>query len=203
MTASMQAEPAASSSASSSQSNRGSAQKPKDEVESATLPMRAGSAAKQYAASPTQQHSRQHSTPRTPTAHTPKVGWTIDRLEEQLREFARGIEYDSVRLTTRQVLLAWKKEAPARSHISKENWFDELKSKPVEPGKGTMKVKIKQLGPGRRGKQEKHKHFVIKCIKTNKDPVPSYAFHHVEISKKHTVSQHPAKLCPSLAGLGG
>src|ERR1700712_5485650 len=39
------------------------------------------------------------------------------------------------------------------------------------------------MGPGRTGKQEKREHYHVPGIKSNRDPVPNYSFHHVEISK--------------------
>lgn len=39
------------------------------------------------------------------------------------------------------------------------------------------------MAPGRTGKQEKREHFQVVGIHTDRDPVPKYSFHHVEISK--------------------
>lgn len=42
---------------------------------------------------------------------------------------------------------------------------------------------MQQIGPGRTGKQEKREHYKITSIKTDKEAVPNYDFHYVEISK--------------------
>ncbi|KAK7983899.1 hypothetical protein PG990_012611 [Apiospora arundinis] len=181
------ADAASPTTASPLRSNRASAQKVKEETASNSLPFRTGLASKfgQPAMSPPNQQSHQHATHRTPKTHTPKKAeWTIERLEKQLRQFKKEIEDDGARLTARQIHLAWKKGAPSHPVIAKKNWFSELKSKPMEAGKGgTMKFKTKQLGPGRLGKQEKREHFPVICIKTTVEPVPNYNFHHVEIQK--------------------
>ncbi|KAK8072378.1 hypothetical protein PG996_005726 [Apiospora saccharicola] len=167
-------------------SNRASAQKVKEETTSNALPLRTGVAGNfgHPAMSPPNQQSHQHASHRTPKAHTPKKAeWTIEKLEKQLRQFKKEIEDDGARLTARQIHLAWKKGAPSHPDIAKKNWFSELKSKPMEASKGTMKFKTKQLGPGRIGKQEKREHFQVICLKTAVGPVPNYNFHHVEIQK--------------------
>ena len=46
-----------------------------------------------------------------------------------------------------------------------------------------MLTTVQQLGPGKTGKQEKRENYLPICLKTNKDPVPQYSFHHVEIQK--------------------
>ncbi|KAK8008677.1 hypothetical protein PG991_011228 [Apiospora marii] len=185
-TAHVPAETALPTTASPLRSNRASTQKVKEETTSNSLPLRAGVAGQfgHPAMSPPNQQIHQHASHRTPKAHTPKKAeWTIEKLEKQLRQFKNEIEDDGARLTARQIHLAWKKGAPSHPDIAKKNWFSELKSKPMEASKGTMKFKTKQLGPGRIGKQEKREHFQVICLKTTVEPVPNYNFHHVEIQK--------------------
>lgn len=120
--------------------SRGPAQKPRDELSSDALPMRAGGPVNTGSSttSPSQQPAQ-----RTPKAHTPKkADWTTDKLEEQLQALARDLENDTARLTTRQLRMAWKKEAPQPLHVSKVNWFSQLIPKP-KVATGGMKFKIK------------------------------------------------------------
>ena len=80
---------------------------------------------------------------RTPKTHTPKMAdWSTDKLEEQLQALARDLENDTARLTTRQLHMAWKKEAPQPLHVSKVNWFSQLMPKP-KIATGGMRFKIK------------------------------------------------------------
>lgn len=80
---------------------------------------------------------------RTPKTYTPKkMDWTTDKLEEQLQALARDLENDIARLTTRQLHMAWKKEAPQPLHVSKVNWFSQLTPKP-KVATGGMRFKIK------------------------------------------------------------
>ncbi|KAK7962371.1 uncharacterized protein PG986_003196 [Apiospora aurea] len=181
-----EAAPGSPTTASPLRGNRASAQKAKEETAPNQLPLRTGVAGKSAhpAMSPPSPQTHQHASHRTPKAHTPKKAeWTIEKLEKQLRQFKKEIEDDGARLTARQIHLAWKKGAPSQPDIAKKNWFSELKSKAMEPGKGVMKFKTKQLGPGRLSKQEKREHFQVIGIKTDVGPVPNYNFHHVEIQK--------------------
>ncbi|KAK9781994.1 hypothetical protein AB5N19_08388 [Seiridium cardinale] len=129
---------------------------------------------------------------RTPKHQTPKkADWTTDRIEEALIKFSHDIGTEGARHTTRLLHLSWKKMAPNPNNYSKKNWFADMKRTPAEAGQGSLKLKLKasisprlrHMGPGRTGKQEKREHYEVIGIKTDREPVPKYDFHHVEISK--------------------
>ncbi|KAI5920726.1 hypothetical protein F4810DRAFT_681768 [Camillea tinctor] len=124
---------------------------------------------------------------KTPKYQTPrKVEWTTEKIEESLRSFSREIGTIAAKLAVRLIHDAWKKEAPEPRFVSKKDWFEGMKREPVEAGTKTpdaMRIKTKQVGQGRSGKQEKREHFRVICIKTNQEPTPRYSFHHVEIRK--------------------
>ena len=128
------------STVSSPQGSRGPAQKPRDEPPSDTLPMRTSGPVNTTSntTSPSQQPVQ-----RTPKTYTPKkADRTTDELEEQLQALAQDLENDTARITTRQLRMAWKKEAPQPLHASKVNWFSQLMPKP-KVTTGGMKFKIK------------------------------------------------------------
>ncbi|KAF3021507.1 hypothetical protein E8E14_011539 [Neopestalotiopsis sp. 37M] len=117
-----------------------------------------------------------HQTPR-------RRDWTAPQIEEALRGLANDIGIQSARRTNRLLLTSWREATPKNTHTSRKNWFAEVQPIPVEPGRDTLKLKTKQIGPGRTGKQEKREHYKITSIKTDKEAVPNYDFHYVEISK--------------------
>ncbi|KAI1844550.1 hypothetical protein JX266_009223 [Neoarthrinium moseri] len=169
-------------------SNQASAQKPpRADGRAAVLPVRTnmGSAVRNSQGITSPAQSTLHSAHRTPKLHhTPrKADWTADKVENQLRIFSRDIGKDSANLSARLLRTSWKRVAPEANHASRKNWFAEMKRVPPEASKGTVKIKLKHMGPGRTGKQEKRELYEVVGIKTDRDPVPRYGFHHVEISK--------------------
>ncbi|CAJ2500088.1 Uu.00g029410.m01.CDS01 [Anthostomella pinea] len=132
-------------------------------------------------------HSQDAISYRTPKNQTPKrLDWATDKVEESLRGFSREIGTVAASLTARLLHKSWKRDAPEPRFVSKKDWFAGVKLEPVEGGtksSDTMRIKTKQVGQGRSGKQEKREHFRVVCIKTNQEPTPPYSFHHVEIRK--------------------
>lgn len=88
---------------------------------------------------------------RTPKNQTPKKGdWTVEKIEQALREFEDDISRDGARLAARHIHTAWKRGAPEYRFISKKNWLADLKQPPAEgPKPGSkkdpelMKIKTK------------------------------------------------------------
>ena len=75
-----------------------------------------------------------------------KVDWTVEKLEESLRGFEKGIGRDHARLC-RYVIEDATRRAPTRQHLSNTNHFAKMQPMiPVEgmkPGPDTMKIKVK------------------------------------------------------------
>ncbi|KAH6657786.1 hypothetical protein BKA67DRAFT_656028 [Truncatella angustata] len=120
----------------------------------------------------------------TPAQQTPrKIDWTVEKIEVALRNFSHDIGHDAAKVTTRLLQSTWKTMAPTPLTYSKKNWFVGMKRTPVEAGNGALKLKVKHMGPGRTGKQAIRDYYEVKGIKTDKEPVPKYDFHHIEIRK--------------------
>lgn len=131
----------------------------------------------------------------------PRMEWTTDKIEESLRALSGDVGIQNARQTYRLLLSAWKAAPTKTSHVSKKNWFADMKPmSPVEPGNDTLKMKLKasldspfltktvtnctqQVSPGRGSKQEKREHYQVQSITTDKEAVMKYDFHHVHISK--------------------
>ncbi|KAH9892994.1 hypothetical protein F4778DRAFT_749131 [Xylariomycetidae sp. FL2044] len=170
---------------------KGSAQKPlpyDTRGVSTTMPLRSVGASKN-GASDMSPPSTDHPSlvQRTPKHQTPRKGeWTTEKVEATLAKFAQEIGTDSARLTSRLIHQSWKNDAPKQQFISNKDWFADIKRTPVDAvpkSSDTMRIKLKQMGQGRSGKQEKREHHHVVCIETNRSPVPQYSFHHVEIRK--------------------
>ncbi|ETS81996.1 hypothetical protein PFICI_06998 [Pestalotiopsis fici W106-1] len=125
-----------------------------------------------------------HSSQKRVTHQTPRrLEWTVPQIEEALRGLSNDIGIQSARRTNRLLLTSWREATPQNVYTPTKNWFSDMQPIPVEAGKDTLKLKAKQIGPGRTGKQEKREHYQVTGIKTNKEAVPKYDFHYVEISK--------------------
>ncbi|KAH8193906.1 hypothetical protein TruAng_011927 [Truncatella angustata] len=120
----------------------------------------------------------------TPTQQTPrKVVWTVEKIEDTLREFSYDIGEGAAKVTTHLLQNTWKKMAPAPETYSKKNWFVGMRRTPFEAGSGALKLTLKHMGPGRTGKQAIRDYYQVIGIMTDKEPVPKYDFHHIEIRK--------------------
>lgn len=96
----------------------------------------------QSVTSPAQDPSRlTHGTPKHQTPR--KSDWTTDKMEDALRIFAQEMGKNNARNSAHSIHDAWKKMAPEPVPYSKKNWFAEMKRVPTEPGKGTLKLKLK------------------------------------------------------------
>ncbi|KAI1433852.1 hypothetical protein GGR50DRAFT_695702 [Xylaria sp. CBS 124048] len=124
---------------------------------------------------------------RSPGHQTPKkVEVTVANLTESLRDFEREIGVNHAKLAVRLIHDAWKRDSPEPRFISKKDWFAGMKLEPVgsssKPSE-SIRIKTKQVGQGKTGKQEKRERYLVMCIKTNQEATPRYDFHHVEIKK--------------------
>ncbi|KAH6653378.1 hypothetical protein BKA67DRAFT_518723 [Truncatella angustata] len=115
----------------------------------------------------------------TPTQQTPrKIVWTVEKIEDTLREFSYDIGEGAAKVTTHLLQNTWKKMAPAPETYSKKNWFVGMKRTPVEAGSGALKLTLKV-----RWNQAIRDYYQVIGIMTDKEPVPKYDFHHIEIRK--------------------
>ncbi|XP_044719999.1 SET domain-containing protein [Hirsutella rhossiliensis] len=116
----------------------------------------------------------------TPTAQTDSnVEWTIPEIAEQLNHFRQDVKDGHSQLTA--YIIESTTATERRVHHGPD-LFAAVKVAPVPEKKGTtMRIKSKQHLKAKRDHKEEH-HNVV-CIKTNKDRVPRYRFHHVGIKK--------------------
>ncbi|KAH6619576.1 hypothetical protein B0J18DRAFT_482132 [Chaetomium sp. MPI-SDFR-AT-0129] len=126
------------------------------------------------------------------TAQTPKraVAWTVDKIADALVELSEQVGQDHAMLVEYLLEEAEKQTRPP-GHLEAEDAFAGMKSIALESGSEPpagvemMEVKFKQhsgehgrtRGTGRRAL------YPVRCIKPDREPVPGYRFHHVEIRK--------------------
>ncbi|KAK3996124.1 hypothetical protein QBC44DRAFT_318194 [Cladorrhinum sp. PSN332] len=126
-----------------------------------------------------------------PASMTPiKSEWTIDKISKALRSLARQVGRDHARLVDYELEESEMRALEPRD-LSTFDDFAEVKPVSFEPGTRpppgmvTMVIKFKQH-TGEHSKSRlsgKRFEFPITSIKTNKESVPRYRFHHVEIRK--------------------
>ncbi|KAK2590245.1 hypothetical protein QQS21_012076 [Conoideocrella luteorostrata] len=116
-------------------------------------------------------------TPRAQTASN--VDWTVRKIITQLNACRQDIREGHSRLTT--YILESTKATERRIHHGPD-LFANVQTQPTEEQKGkTIRIKSKQHVKGKRDQREAH--YMPICTKTNKERVPPYRFHHVEIKK--------------------
>ncbi|KAK3329705.1 hypothetical protein B0H66DRAFT_467124 [Apodospora peruviana] len=124
-----------------------------------------------------------------PSTQTPRrTDWTVDKIADKLSSYVSKVESDHATLVEFMLEEAEKK-APERRHLDTTDAFAGLTSKaidgPPEDGLTTMSLKMKQHS-GEYGKSKgagRRVLFPVVKIKSNKEAVPRYRFHHVEIKK--------------------
>ncbi|KAK3693717.1 hypothetical protein B0T22DRAFT_47747 [Podospora appendiculata] len=136
-----------------------------------------------------------HQTPnghQTPAAQTPrKSDWTVDKIAVSLTDFYEAVGEGHSRLV-HYLLEEAEKKAPRPSHLSSIDDFADMKSTALDSGVDldavgpTIELKFK-LHNGEHGKSTKGQGrrvmYPFVCIKSDRDAVPGYRFHHVEIRK--------------------
>ncbi|KAK4239061.1 hypothetical protein C8A03DRAFT_14526 [Achaetomium macrosporum] len=127
--------------------------------------------------------ARGHQTPR-------KMDWTVEKIASALNELSEEVGQGHARLVDFMLEEA-EKTAPQPRHLSTVDAFAKMKSIAMDgnnspsPGVQTMAVKFKQhSGESGRSKGSGRR---VQCplvrIKPDKEAVPRYRFHHVEIRK--------------------
>ncbi|KAJ4296079.1 hypothetical protein N0V88_004781 [Collariella sp. IMI 366227] len=110
-----------------------------------------------------------------------RMDWTVDRIERALADLAQGVSQGHARLVD-FVLEEAEKRAPQPRHLSTVDAFADMKSTAIDsisdPSAGQHSGDYgKSKGNGRRAQ------YPVLCLKPDREPVPGYRFHHVEIRK--------------------
>ncbi|OAA46864.1 SET domain protein [Metarhizium rileyi] len=116
----------------------------------------------------------------TPNAQRdPTFEWTTPGIINWLNTCRRDVKEGHARLTG--YILESTKVADRRIHHGKDLFANVRASVYPEKKSTTMRIKFKQHLKGKREQRESH--YAPICTKTNKERVPPYRFHHVEIRK--------------------
>ncbi|KAK4128881.1 hypothetical protein N657DRAFT_686336 [Parathielavia appendiculata] len=132
---------------------------------------------------PSARPSRGHQTPR-------RMDWTVDKIASALADLSEEVGEGHARLVN-FVLEEADKMARQPRHLSTVDTFASMSSIAIDtsntlpPDVETMAVKFKQHS-GEYGKSKgngRRAEYPVTCIKPDREPVPKYRFHHVEIRK--------------------
>ncbi|KAK7743605.1 hypothetical protein SLS53_004140 [Cytospora paraplurivora] len=132
-----------------------------------------------------------------------KKDWTVDKLENALFDFTKELDQNHFKLVNYSLRTAASQVAPVRRHLSSTADLADVKL-PVLPyegsQEGTMKVQLKQHGKdmARANSGKKKMAYEVVCINSDKDRVPEYKFHHVEISRNILTPNTMLKFVPHL-----
>lgn len=132
-----------------------------------------------------------------------KEDWTVDKLENALFDLTKELDQNHFKLVNYSLRTAASQVAPVRRHLSSTADLADVKL-PVLPHEGsqegTMKVLLKQHGKdmARANAGKKKMAYEVVCINSDKDRVPEYKFHHVEISRNILTPNTMLKFVPHL-----
>ncbi|KAL7783826.1 hypothetical protein V8C37DRAFT_396779 [Trichoderma ceciliae] len=149
---------------------------------------------------PSRERHRQPEVVQTPKAQTtPITDWTVQKLASQLATFNQEVRRDHSQLVAHAIESVKCREW--RTHFGLD-LFRELEHHPNPEIKGKqIKIKFKQHNKNK--KEQRDVRYNVTCIKTNKDAVPSYRFHHVEIKKNVLMPNTMLTFVPHLRDLEG
>ncbi|KAK5658762.1 hypothetical protein OQA88_1573 [Cercophora sp. LCS_1] len=146
---------------------------------------------------PLQQHTPKTQTPR-------KMDWSVDKIALTLTSFVEDVERDHTRLVE-YLLEDTESKAPGKRHLSPVDHFAGMKSLSLDPGvplpegTKTMAVKFKQHSESGKSKGSgKKSTFPVIPLKSIKEEVPGYRFHHVEIRKNILAAHSQLNFVPHL-----
>ncbi|KAF9869600.1 SET domain-containing protein [Colletotrichum karsti] len=124
-------------------------------------------------------HSKHGSASKKQTPKKTKVDFS--QITAALTDFSKDIRKDHEKLC----MYALKSTKPVETRVKTGvDWFADVSLSPTTEEKGTtMKIRCKQHFRGRKADQARDLHYKPACVKTNKDAVPKYRFHHTEIAK--------------------
>lgn len=150
--------------------------------------------------------SHQTPKPNTPaTSQTPrKKDWSDGKIESSLFNLTKELDRNHAKLVCHNLRTASRLKAPERRHLSPAANLADVKL-PVLPGdskqKDTMKVQLKlhkEKDPARVNAGKKKLTYEVTCIKSDKERVPKYRFHHVQISRNILSPNTNLKFIPHL-----
>lgn len=147
----------------------------------------------------------------TPKANTPartvtprKKDAAVVELEASLFELAKSLDQAHAKLAKYELRCASKQAPPAQRHVSAVSHMAGLKAPILPPDSerdDVMKIQLKlhrDTGPNRASSGKKRLAYQVTIIKSNKERVPRYRFHHVEISRNILSPNTSLKFIPHL-----
>lgn len=143
--------------------------------------------------------------PDSSTLHTPlKKDWTVGELENSLLTFTTDVDRNHAKLVQYSLKFAAFQKPPERRYLSSSADLAELKS-PVLGSDSkqaeTMKVQLKlhrDKDSSRVNAGKKKMAYGVTCIKSDKERVPKYRFHPIEISRNILSPNTTLKFIPHL-----
>lgn len=150
--------------------------------------------------------SHQTPKPNTPaTSQTPsRKDWPEGKIENSLFDLTKELDRNHAKLVHYCLRTASQWKAPDHRHLSATADLANLRL-PILPGdskqKDTMKVQLKlhkDKDPARVNAGKKKLAYEVTCIKSDKDRVPKYRFHHVQISRNILSPNTNLKFIPHL-----
>ncbi|KAM0516301.1 hypothetical protein ACHAPE_005448 [Trichoderma viride] len=159
----------------------------------------AGNMTPPSATTPSRERQQQPEAVQTPTARTvPITEWTVQKLANRLRTFNQEVRSDHSQLVAHAIESAKCREW--RTHHGLD-LFRNLHPHP-NPEIKDKQVKLR-FKHSKNKKDYRDFRYNVVCIKTNKDAVPSYRFHHVEIKKNVLMPNTMLTFVPHLRDLEG
>ncbi|KAF5492315.1 Histone-lysine N-methyltransferase EZH1 [Colletotrichum siamense] len=131
---------------------------------------------------------------------TPNKGISdFNHITSSLTKYSHDIRKNHVEM----VLYALKSTKPRETRVSTgHDWFADVGISPTTEEKGTtMKIRVKQHFRGRKADQGRDAHYLPVCVKSTKDAVPKYRFHHTEIVKNVLSPNSMLKFVPVIRDL--
>ncbi|KAK1254992.1 hypothetical protein MKX08_008987 [Trichoderma sp. CBMAI-0020] len=160
----------------------------------------AGNMTPPSATTPSRERQQQPEAVQTPTARTvPITEWTVQKLANRLSTFNQEVRSDHSQLVAHAIESAKCREW--RTHHGLD-LFRNLHPHPNPEIKGKQ-VRIRFFKHNKNKKDHRDFRYNVVCIKTNKDAVPSYRFHHVEIKKNVLMPNTMLTFVPHLRDLEG
>ncbi|KAL0935363.1 set domain-containing protein [Colletotrichum truncatum] len=131
---------------------------------------------------------------------TPNKGTSdFNHLAGLLKEYSKDIRKTHEELC----IYALKSTKPVETRVvTGVDFFADVSLSPTAEEKGTtMKIRVKQHFRGRKSDQGRDAHYLPACIKSRKDAVPRYRFHHTEIVKNVLSPNSMLKFVPVIRDL--
>ncbi|KAI9171762.1 Histone-lysine N-methyltransferase EZH2 [Paramyrothecium foliicola] len=128
---------------------------------------------------------RQNATPTLNKTTTPRAqtrmgsDWTFDKIVERLDTFHQEVKTGHAQLAA--YVIESTKATERRKHHGNDLFASVNVEAVPEKKPESMRMKFKQHLKTKKDQREEH--YMVTGIKTNKERVPSYRFHHVEIKK--------------------